>query len=548
MLARPLVLLIFLSPISLLICLHHKHKQTMLFYNRICSLFNLVIFFFWKGKSNLKSINLLSLVNASKKLTSPVFDSYINHFDIKIKQGELKDLESLVQEILGCFKSLELVDEFYVGYTINQISKEFDLLRFGENNIINVELKKENTGDKIKKQLIKNRYYLSFLNKKVLNFTYVTEENKLFYLDENEEIIEVGMSFLVDELGEQKLIEIENIHNIFDPSNYLVSPFNSTEAFIKKQYFLTEHQEIIKNGILKLNTETGTCFITIEGSAGTGKTLLTYDIAKEYIGNSKKVLIFHCGTLNDGHKKLKSECSWIISPVKYFESYNFNDYDVIIFDETQRIYKNQLDELLLKIKDANLKCIFSYDSQQCLASWEIKNNIPQYIKEQVSPKHFKLTEKIRTNKEIASFTKNLFDLSKRNQTQEYSNIYLQYFSNNLEAKEYMEILKNQGWKIINYTPSRFHTYPYDHFQNFLDDSVHNVIGQEFDNVVVVLDQHFYYDQNRNLSTKGWFNNPYYHPTKMLFQMVTRARKKLHIIIINNESVLSECLKILNSKS
>ncbi|MGE8019353.1 ATP-binding protein [Peribacillus frigoritolerans] len=495
----------------------------------------------------MKPINLLSLLNARRSLTPAVFNSYISHFEIKIKDGELEDLRSLVEKLLKKIREVDIVEKFYVGYIINQIGKEFDLLRFGEKNIINIELKKENTGaDRVKNQLIKNKYYLGFLDKKVLNFTYVAEDEKLFYLDESETLEEVEFTFLISELREQRLIEIEDIHKLFDPSNYLVSPFNSTKEFIENKYFLTDHQQVLKSGILKLDKETAPCFITLEGNAGTGKTLLTYDIAKEYKNSSKKVLIFHCGALNKGHIRLRDEYSWNIAQSKSHTKYNFGEYDLIILDETQRIDKEQINQILLKAKETNTKYIFSYDFQQCLASWEINRNIPQYIKEQVSPKHFKLTEKIRTNKEIASFIKNLFDLSKRNPNQEYPNIDVQYFMSSLAVKKELEILKSQGWKVINYTPSRYHKFPYDNFQNYQDESAHEVIGQEYDKVVAVLDQHFYYNQERKLSTQGWGANPYYHPTKMLFQMVTRARKKLHIIIDNNEAVLNECLNILHS--
>ncbi|MBT2636586.1 DNA/RNA helicase domain-containing protein [Bacillus sp. ISL-39] len=492
----------------------------------------------------MKPLNLLSLINAKKTLDLQVFELYKSNFEIKIKDSELEDLNSLVSNLIKILKEIYMFEGFYVGFTINQIGKEFDLLRFGENSIINIELKRENTGEKIKKQLIKNKYYLGFLGKRLLNFTYVSGEEQLYYLNEQEELVEADLAFLISELNEQKLSPIEDIDKLFNPSNYLVSPFNSTEAFLEDKYFLTEHQEIVKNNILKLNTETGPCFISLEGQAGTGKTLLTYDIAKEYRNNSKRVLIFHCGTLNDGHIKLRDDHSWEISGIKYHESYNLNKYDLIILDETQRIIKLQLEVFLQKVMKTNAKCIFSYDSQQCLASWEIKANIPQFITNEVSPNHFKLTEKIRTNKEIASFIKNLFDLSKRNPTQKYTNISLHYFSTPLGGKKYLDILKDEGWKIINYTPSRYTDYPYDRFQTYTEDSAHKVIGQEFDNVAAVIDEHFYYSKNGKLSTKGWQTTPYYHPTKMLFQMVTRARKKLNIIIINNEAVLRECLKIL----
>ncbi|WP_374717781.1 ATP-binding protein [Neobacillus sp.] len=496
----------------------------------------------------MKPVNLLSLVNAKKDLESSVFNLFKSKLDISIKENEMVDIESLVNQFRIHSKELDILDGFYIGYTINQISKEFDLLRFGKNSVINIELKRENTGERIRKQLIKNKYYLSFLGKKVYSFTYVVNDNKLFYLNESEIITETDFPFLIFKLNDQIFEYIEDIDTLFNPSNYLVSPFNSTEAFITGRYFLTIHQETIKNQILHLSTEAGPCFISIQGSAGTGKTLLTYDIAKEYINNSKNVLIFHCGSLNNGHKKLIEDYSWSITKSKNFQSYNLSQYDLIIIDEAQRISKDDLENILTNIKNTNAKCIFSYDYQQCLASWEINNNIPQYIAEKVSPHSiFKLTEKIRTNMEIGSFIKNLFDLSKKNPNQKYCNVNVQYFSNASDAKEFIKMLKNQGWKAINYTPSKYTRYPYDYYEIMYEDSAHEVIGQEYDNVIAVLDQYFYYNESGKLSTKGWPSKPYYHPTKMLFQIVSRTRKKLCLIIIKNEAVLNQILKILHNK-
>nr|WP_241484236.1 DNA/RNA helicase domain-containing protein [Bacillus clarus] len=496
-----------------------------------------------RGKSNVKPINLVSLINAKRKLEPIVFKSYKEHFDIKIKEDELEDIDSLVYELLSIFESVRIVEGFYVGYKINQINREFDLLRFGENNIINIELKRENTGDRMKKQLLRNKYYLGFLGKEILQFTYVSSERKIYYLNEQEDFAEVEILFLVEQLKQQVLIEIENIHIYFEPSKYLVSPFNSTETFLESEYFLNEHQENIKNDILSSGAETGPCYIAIEGYAGTGKTLLTYDIAKAYIDKSKRVLIIHCGTLNDGQKKLIQNYNWEIAHIKEYEKYNVNEYELIIIDETQRIYTQQLEELIMEINKTNAKCIFSYDPNQCLASWEVERNIPGFLKEKISPKQYRLTEKIRINKELAAFIKNLFDLSKRSPEQNYSNISVQYFAEDSRVSNYINVLTNKGWKAINYTPGYRKRYPYQEYQNWNDESAHEVIGQEFDNVVVVMDSNFLYDEKNRLISRNY----YYDNTKMLFQMVTRARKKLHIIIIDNEEVLEKCLSILQSK-
>ena len=105
-------------------------------------------------------------------------------------------------------------------------------------------------------------------------------------------------------------------------------------------------------------------------------------------------------------------------------------------------------------------------------------------------------------------------------------------------------IKSEGWKITNYTPSTVDTLPYEqHKIEEEADNAHRVIGQEFDNVVAVIDEYFYY-RNGRLSTKSYKKRPYYHPTKMLFQIVSRTRLRLCIVIINNQEILRRCLDIL----
>ena len=54
-------------------------------------------------------------------------------------------------------------------------------------------------------------------------------------------------TFVIRILNPPQLLSIDSL---FDPSNYLVSPFNSTKEFVKNNYFLTDHQEEIKNNII----------------------------------------------------------------------------------------------------------------------------------------------------------------------------------------------------------------------------------------------------------------------------------------------------------
>lgn len=103
-------------------------------------------------------------------------------------------------------------------------------------------------------------------------------------------------------LQTQQISQLSSADEWLNPSNYLVSPFNSTDKFLNGGYFLTNQQEDLRARILKLfkNASTAT-FISLTGGAGTGKTLLAYDIAKSVREDRRKPLIIHCGQLNDGH-------------------------------------------------------------------------------------------------------------------------------------------------------------------------------------------------------------------------------------------------------
>lgn len=491
----------------------------------------------------MKEANLISILSALKELEPEIFDSYLNYHSINIKIEELKDLYVLVTHLKSISKKTDIFDKYFIGYTIPQIGKEFDFLRIDNESVVNIELKKKSTPEKIKKQILRNKYYLSFLKKETYIFTYTAEEKILYTIDGDNNLIEVNIRQLIGILVSQNVKKIQNIDSYFNPSNYLVSPFNSTQEFIKRKYFLTTHQEEIKNTILIQLKSPNYSILSIKGKAGTGKTLLTYDIASEVYQQSE-IMIIHCGYLNNGQITLRDDYGWNIVPIKNINAHDFSKYYLIIVDEAQRIYKTQLIYIISQIKIHSNNCIFSYDGQQTLRKEEINNDIERQIEIEVTHKPFELTNKIRTNKEVASFIQALFNKNKTIEKYNYLSIEINYFDNYEEAKDFLYQLKSENWKIINYTPSNRWTMPYVQYSvNEELDNAHTVIGQEYDNVVAVIDEYFYYKKDK-LSTRNYKNNPYYHPTKMLFQIVSRTRIKLHVVIIKNQEVLSRCLDIL----
>ncbi len=495
----------------------------------------------------MKGINIYSFSEAGTNLNNELLKKYLKYNNLTLSNDEVQDISSLVVSFSKVADDLKVFNNFFIAYTIPQISKEFDLLRFGEENLINIEIKRESTPEKIKKQLIQNRYYLSFLGKITFSYTYIVNEDKFYTLNPLNELVVTAVDEVMATLKAQKDIEVTDINALFNPSNYLISPFNSTEKFIQKQYFLTNQQDKIKKCIVDEMSKNQSSFYAIYGRAGTGKTLLTYDITNEYIGSKKNVLVIHCGKLNQGHYGLRDTYSWNIIPINLLTSVNLNDFDLIVVDEVQRIYPNQLDTIIQAIKKAKSVGIFSYDPNQCLRKWETSNNIEGKILSLEGVNKFELTKKIRTNKEIAYFIQGLFNKGKINPIPSTRNIDINYFRSYNSAKAYIELLKRDDWTAINYTPSRKHTHPYENFSVNSSNNAHEVIGQEFDKVIAVLDSHFYYD-GKNLSTRGYQSKPYYHPTKMLLQIMTRTRIKLNVVIINNEEILEHCIELLSEKN
>lgn len=302
----------------------------------------------------MKEVNLVSLYDSFKSLNPEVFIEYKKYNSIELKSKELIDYCVFIEKIKNYNPVITIFNFFYLGFKIPQISKEFDLLRIDENCVVNIEIKKKAESQIILKQLIQNKYYLKFLLRERLMFCYIVDENKVYHLSNDNELIETSILFLIGTLNKQKPTKIEDIKSLFKPSNYLISPFNSTQDFIRGNYFLTSHQEEIKEEIITLFEKENYSIISLSGRAGTGKTLVIYDLVKDLKSlYDYKIIIFHCGLLNEGHYTLNKDYSWNIFPIKDIFNINLLNYDILIFDETQRIFYNQLQFTIDLVKKIN---------------------------------------------------------------------------------------------------------------------------------------------------------------------------------------------------
>lgn len=491
----------------------------------------------------MKPVNIYSLLQAKASLNDDSFSSYLKHHSINIKKAEVKDIDALANVLRGAGSRVRDLNGFYVGYKIPQIGKEFDLLRFGQDSILNIEIKSNCEPEKIREQLLRNKYYLSFTGKPIYEFTFVSSSGEIYTLADSGQLEKINSTQLLENIVKNEPDEDEVPDSLFNPSDYLVSPFNSTSKFLTGEFFLTHQQEEFKGQILESIISTaGPNFIAITGSAGTGKTLLTFDIARHLYATGKNALIIHCGQLNEGHYTLAKH-GWIICPIKNYKLYDLALFDAVIIDEAQRIYQHQLEDLVARANIAKCACIFSYDKIQTLANWEEKNDTAGKIDAIKSIRRYKLSEKIRTNKEIASFIKLLFNNKRPIQAQRSKNIQISYFNNLEDAKSHLNGLNTFEWEVLRFTPSQYKNEHHEKYYDAWRKTSHQVIGQEFDGVAIAVDKFFAYDDNGDLIYRG---GAYYAPTKMLFQNITRARKRLNLVIIENQEVLNRCLSILTN--
>lgn len=62
-------------------------------------------------------------------------------------------------------------------------------------------------------------------------------------------LITIDINGLISALESQNHLYTGDLNKLFNPSNYLVSPFNSTGAFLDGKYFLTNQQEEFKTSV-----------------------------------------------------------------------------------------------------------------------------------------------------------------------------------------------------------------------------------------------------------------------------------------------------------
>lgn len=528
------------------------------------------------GGERVKSINLYTLTRVEDNDSFAEYE-YIISARKDFQRTRIREKESLVQLVTKLIKAgaqLADLDDFFYSYTIAHISKEFDLLKVAANRklILNIELKSEDVGEeRIKQQLVRNRYYLSPVTTNVISYAYILNTNTVYRLDDNNRLIQSEFVSVVADMKRFKKCMKNNIESLFKAKDYLISPVNSPERFARHQYFLTNQQEAMSRKLLSgLLKDDDKRYYSVKGEAGTGKTLLLYDTVRKLpVDAGKCVIHFGRRTPNIDILEKAIPSTDIITSRDLTDGAMLKGYDYILVDETQRLHDDQFEWIVdsacsnneagslgslsasNKVGSMNVasddsrssvrntpKVVMFYDCEQVLSRHEQQRAMDKRIEELADENYF-LSDRIRTNPELSAFIRNMFDLNKRARGYKYDCVTICYANSINEfkrlkayykAKQYIYIDYEKSYRNVNnrYKSRKFNTY--------------KVIGKEFDKVLTVIDSKFKYNEYGELCADYDGDNDDILE-KYFYQVVTRARDQLCIIVLNNEDIFRRLLDI-----
>lgn len=462
-----------------------------------------------------------------------------NQFNMHL--DELKILNTAIKQF-----SLSNVDTdgFLIGYISSNggIREEFDLLRFGENNIFNLELKAtlpKNGESAILRQLRRHKKYLSVTNpSNIYVCTYLSDKNIFFGLDDSEHLIKIAPEKIAEYLCYTN--SVDHTPKEIDLSSMVVSPYVNTKEFASHNYFLTNYQYKIRDNILSDTNKN----IILTGGAGSGKTLVLFDLAKKFTESHKNVQVYICAPL-ENYQEMSDLLGFNIYPISLFKESMKDDVDVLIIDEAQKIYQNYLDLIL---GYSNVTKIYSMDKEQMLHPNQEQLTFHTDIESNPTYSIYDLKGRIRYDPELGSFIKQFISNKPDSKLYDYNKVNLIYAKNSEDAVQiiYNKVSKH-NYVSIEPTPYTTKTTNITHRKKIFYDSLttHSVVGREYDNVLVVLDQYYKMTEDGLVSTYPSYY-PYKHIT-MIFEALTRVKQNLIILIVNNPSLFISTQKTLTTK-
>ena len=453
---------------------------------------------------------------------------------LKIKEWEIEGISKLVGHLMQEKATVNQLG-FYYSYQVPKLGKEFDLLRVGSDKIINIELKSDIVSDdKIKKQLVQNRYYLGFLGRSIRSYTYISKVDRLVRLTNSGKLIDVGFDVLMDDIRSLENPLSGDIEELIREEDYIFSPLAEPDRFLNNEYFLTSQQKDIAYRITKNISDGVALFQGFTGAPGTGKTLLLYDLAMS-LTVKQSAAIFHCGSFPLELKRLDER----LKRIDFFDGTisgplpDISGYSVIFIDEGHRASKVMMENICEYAICHKIPVIVSYDCEDVIAAEELKRESIYVFESQEGFVKYRMTNRIRTNAELSSFIHCLMHYDKRNHRRYFPSVNILYARDDEEKNIIISSLIDDGYMYIYENDSELtNTLGAEH--------IDKAVSGEYEKVAMVLDEDFYYDDDYLRSRENHGNRRVVN----VFHGLSRGKEALAVVVKNNEELIENILSIV----
>ena len=455
--------------------------------------------------------NLINLNNILGKNNSEIKDYF--RFN-GIKKFDENDIESL----LMFSNKINNKQGFNVSYNIERLDKEFDLIKYGNNKLINIELKLSNKDV----SQCENNYKIlkKYYNKEttIHIFCYEKKNNSLLKYNEELKIFENSsfekLNCLLNEILNPKIININ-----FNVSSVYVSP----NFYLENKYCLSNSQQLTKDKIIKSLEK----IILVSGRAGTGKTLLALNLYSYYINKNEKVIYLTPFKLNDlVNSELKNKVK--MKTVKnYLKTFGENIYDVAIIDEAQRLDEDDIKKIERKIKN---KIILLGDINQTIDNKQCFKNLYETNKYE----NYNINHIIRADDTFDFFAKKMLkkstkSIKKKRINLNKINIYMINDFNIPTLSEYIYIEPAKSLHFSNcYDKCKSHTCKLTSESANNKKATYDVIGQEYNKVVMHFCDRYFLNHEGKICCKQGIC--YGDLENQIYTIITRTIDELVIIV------------------
>ena len=222
---------------------------------------------------------------------------------------------------------------------------------------------------------------------------------------------------------------------------------------------------------------------------------------------------------------------------------------------SHRIEKEQFEELVSIARSRKLPVVISYDSEDAICPSERRWDLPSLIKTVPEFITYKLTNRIRMNVELSSFINSVMNCIKFHHRSSYPSVSLAFAEDEETARRILANYMHEGYVFISNGALKNVSKgdePYkdeSHKTEFCesDGEIHATAATclEFENVVMVIDSNYYYNEEGYLVSKYREGGQYL--VRHLFHGMNRAKYKLAVVVLENEEVFEELLNIVQGK-